>query len=57
MNAYIINEEDGISVFVDRMNDGRFSVRIFDVDAQMFVESMKIFDNEDSAKAYARKFA
>jgi hypothetical protein len=57
MNAYIINEEDGISVFIDRMNDGRYSVRIFDVDAQMFVESMKIFDTEDSAKAYAQKFA
>lgn len=53
---HTINADEGIEVHVARLNDGRFSVGIYDVATAQYLPSRRIFPADQEAKAieYAR---
>lgn len=61
MNATILykftNEETGVEGRVVKLNDGRFSATLFDLDAQSYVGIAFIHADESLVVAKAKKFA
>ena len=48
------NDEDGIEVRVFLLNDGRFSVALYDLDAEETFPTLLIFKDEAAAENAAR---